>query len=47
MWNVKGKEYYDDKLLFEGEYLYSHKYKGKSYLKGKIEFEGEYLYDKN
>ena len=27
--NGKGKEYFDDKLEFEGEYLYDYRLKGK------------------
>ena len=43
--NGKGKEYnYDDKLLFEGEYLNGKRNgKGKEYYDGKLIFEGEYL----
>ena len=44
--NGKGKEYYHDKLEFEGEYLYSQKLSGKNYIDGKLEYEGEYLYNK-
>ena len=45
--NGKGKEYYyNGKLKFEGEYLYSHKLNGKFYIDGKLEYEGEYLYNK-
>ena len=43
--NRKGKEYKNDKLLFEGEYLNGKKngkYK-EYYHDGKLEFEGEYL----
>ena len=43
------KEYeYDDKLIFEGEYLNRYKNgKGKQYdNKGKLIFEGEYSYNK-
>ena len=41
------KEYDPDgNLLFEGEYLYSHRRKGKEYHNGILEYEGEYLYDK-
>ena len=42
----KGKEYADDKLIFEGEYINGLKHgKGKqySYYSGKLEFEGEYV----
>ena len=41
------KEYYDSKLLFEGEYLNGKRHgKGKEYyFDGKLSFEGEYLYD--
>ena len=43
--NGKGKEYINDILVFEGEYLNGKRNgKGKEYNKhGKIEFEGEYL----
>ena len=47
--NGKGKEYYwDDILMFEGEYLNGEKNgKGKEYNEdGKLSFEGEYLNDK-
>ena len=44
--NGKGKEYYNNKLIFEGEYLYDYKIKGKLYINEKLEFEGEYLYNK-
>ena len=42
--NPKGKEYYLDKLVFEGEYLNGERNgKGKEYYEnGKIKFEGEY-----
>jgi len=41
------KEYYDSKLLFEGEYLNGKRHgKGKEYyFDGKLSFESEYLYD--
>jgi len=43
----KGKEFLgEDRLIFEGEYLYDHRLKGKSYVDGRLEFEGEYLCDK-
>ena len=41
-----GKEYYDEKLKFEGEYLYGWKVKGKFYINDKLRYEGEYLLDK-
>ena len=43
--NGKGKEYnYDDKLVFEGEYLNRKRNgKGKEYKYGNLIFEGEYL----
>jgi len=46
--NGKGKNYYyDNKLEFEGEYLYNYKKKGKRYyIDGQLEFEGEYLFNK-
>jgi len=46
-WSGKGKEYYEDnKLSFEGDYLYDYKLKGKLYVNNKLEYEGEYLYGK-
>ena len=44
--NGKGKEYYNGKLEYEGEYLYSHYLNGKYYIGEKLEYEGEYLNDK-
>ena len=41
-----GKEYYNEKLKFEGEYLYDYKTKGKFYINEKLRYEGEYLFDK-
>jgi len=42
--NGKGKEYYDDKLIFEGEYKNGERNgKGKEYYDNKLLFEGEYL----
>ena len=41
-----GKEYYKEKLKFEGDYLYGSKIKGKFYINEKLRYEGEYLYDK-
>ena len=41
----KGKEYWNDILIFEGEYLNGYKLKGKYYKYGKLEYEGEFLYD--
>ena len=44
--NRIGKEYngYDDKLIYEGEYLKGERNgKGKEYEYGKLRFEGEYL----
>ena len=48
MRNGKCKEYNgNEKLIFEGIYLYGHKKEGKKFFKnGKIEYEGEYLFDK-
>ena len=45
--NGEGKEYSDDKLIFEGEYLNGKRNgKGKEYaLNGNLKFEGEYLND--
>ena len=42
----KGKEYYNDNLIFEGEFLYNNRRKGESYIKGKLEYKGEYLFNK-
>ena len=42
----KGKEYYDDQLIFEGEYLFGKRKKGIEYVKGIKEYEGEYLLNK-
>ena len=44
--NGKITEYYYDKYMFDGEYLYDHKKRGKEYIRRKLEYEGEYLYDK-
>ena len=42
--NGKGKEYKDDKLIFEGEYLnYKKNGKGKEFKENKLIFEGDYL----
>ena len=44
--NGKVKEYYHNKLIFEGEYLNGQRWngKGKEYnYNGELEFEGEYL----
>ena len=42
--NGKGKEYYNGKLRFEGEYLNGKRNgKGKEYFDGRLIFEGEYL----
>ena len=43
--NGKEKDYYEIKIIFEGEYLYNWKLKGTEFLKGRKEYEGEYLYD--
>ena len=44
--NGKGKEYKDDKLVFEGEYYDGKRYngKGKEYKNDKLIFDGEYYY---
>ena len=39
-YKIRGKEYFDDILIFEGEYLNG---KGKVYNDGELIFEGEYL----
>ncbi len=41
--NGKGKGYWDNKILFEGEYLNGKKFngKGKEYVGGKLNFEYE------
>ena len=45
--NGKGKVIYNDSnLIFEGEFLYDHKYEGKEYYKGILKYEGKYLHDK-
>ena len=45
--NGKGKEYdNEEKLRFEGIYLYNHKIKGKEFIQEKLEYEGEYLFDR-
>ena len=41
-----GKEYYNEKLKFEGEYLYGWKIKGKFYINETLRYEGEYLFDR-
>ena len=45
---IKGKEYYYDKLIYEGEYLNGERNgKGKEYdYDDALEFEGEYLNNK-
>ena len=42
----KGKEYYDEQLIFDGEYLFGQRKKGIEYVKGIKEYEGEYLLNK-
>ena len=44
----KGYQYqnFNNKLIFEGEYLYNYRIKGKEYINDRLEYEGEYLYDK-
>ena len=42
----QGKEYYNGKSPFEGEYLYNFKLKGKFYINKKLEYEVEYLFNK-
>ena len=42
----KGKEYYDEQLIFDGEYLFGQRKKGIEYVKGIKEDEGEYLLNK-
>ena len=46
--NGKGKEYCNYTLIFEGEYLYSHRLRGMEYNDELvyIEYEGDFLYDK-
>ena len=42
-----GKEYVNNNLKFEGEYLYGQRNeKGKEYVDGNIIYEDEYLYGK-
>ena len=43
-WEGKGKFFFGDRLIFEGEYSKGHKVKGKDYLSdGKLVYEGEFL----
>ena len=42
----KVKIFRNSKIIFDGEYLYGHKFRGKEYINGILEYEGEYLYDK-
>ena len=42
--NGEWKKYYNNKLVFEGEYYYNCRFKGKEYLNEKLEFCGEYLF---
>ena len=44
--NGKGKEYYENNIIFDGIYLYNYKKKGKEYINDKLEYEGEYLCNK-
>ena len=41
--NGKGKEYYNNKLIFEGEYLYDYKIKGKLYILYSVFFLSLYI----
>ena len=41
--NEKGKVYHNNKLIFDGIFLYNYRKIGKEYVKDKLEFEGEYL----
>jgi len=42
--NGKGKEYYNDKLIYEGEYKNGKRNgKGKEYYNGNLIFEGEFI----
>ena len=36
----------ENKLRFEGEYIYGFKISGKEYINGRLEYEGEYYYNK-
>ena len=36
----------DNKLKFEGVYIYGFKIRGKEYINGRLEYEGEYYYNK-
>ena len=45
-YNGKRKDYFGDKIMFDGEYLYDSIFKGKLYINGILEYEGEYLFDK-
>ena len=42
----KGKEYYNNQIIFEGEYLFGQRKKGIEYVNGIKEYEGEYLLNK-
>ena len=44
--NGKLNQYFNKKLIFEGEYLYGYKRKGKEIINGNIEYEGEYFNNK-
>ena len=44
--NGKGKEYYNDNLIFEGVYLYDFCLKSKSYAPGRMEYWGKYIYNR-
>ena len=43
---LRGKEYENDKVVFEGEYFEGKRWKGKEYKDGKLIFEVEYFLKK-
>jgi len=44
--NGRGKEYYNDKIIFDGLFLYNYRNSGKEYINDELEFEGKYLFSK-
>ena len=44
--NGNGKEYNNETLKFDGQFLYNQRISGIEFIKDKLEFEGEYLYNK-
>ena len=45
--NGKGKEYENNKLIFEGEFLYGYRIRGKEYVNEKLIYEGSYIISKD